>query len=55
MARESPDAIQSIAPHVYDFTGTPLEDVVGASYTAGSNKCTRFSCCTYGYESSATG
>eukprot|EP00953_Heterococcus_sp_UTEX-ZZ885_P041277 21069-Heterococcus_DN1.PRE.2 len=35
--------------------GTPLEDVVGASYTAGSNKCTRFSCCTYGYESSATG
>jgi hypothetical protein len=55
MARESPDAIQSIAPHVYNFTGTPLEDVVGATYTAGSNKCSRFSCCTYGYESSATG
>lgn len=31
-AEESPSAFQRILPRTYNFTGTPLEDVLGASY-----------------------
>lgn len=55
MAIEHPEAFLPITPHEYDLRGSDLEPLIGPSVTVGSNKCTRFSCCQWGFSNSANG
>ncbi|CAM9792635.1 unnamed protein product, partial [Laminaria digitata] len=63
-AEESASAFQAVVPRTYNLTGTPLEETLGPSYQAsgakiacfvGSNRCSRFSCCEFGYGGSEDG
>ncbi|CAN0171587.1 unnamed protein product [Scytosiphon promiscuus] len=54
-AEERPSTFQPVLPKTYNFSGTPLEETLGATYQVGSNKCSRYSCCGMGYGGSESG